>query len=106
MSNIGEWEDAEPGVKRKILPPGSSIMMMEVHFEEGAEGYEHHHPHEQMSYCLKGKIEFKISGEPQIITAGESIYIPCEARHGVKALEPSILLDAFTPLREDLLKTT
>lgn len=35
MSNIGVWEDAEPGVRRKIMPPGASLMMMEVHFEEG-----------------------------------------------------------------------
>lgn len=104
MGKVGEWENAEPGVKRKILPPGASIMMMEVHFEEGAEGYEHNHPHEQMSYCLKGRIEFRIDDETRVITAGETIFIPSGARHGVKALEPSVLLDAFTPLREDLLK--
>lgn len=104
MSNIGQWEQAEPGVKRRILPPGKSIMMMEVHFEEGAEGYEHSHPQEQLSYCLKGKLEFKIDGVVHKVKAGESIFVPSGANHGVKALEPSILLDAFTPLREDLLR--
>ncbi|WP_136607285.1 cupin domain-containing protein [Paenibacillus dokdonensis] len=104
MSNIGKWEDAEPGVIRKIMQPGASLMMMEVHFEEGAEGYEHAHSHEQMSYCLKGKIEFTIDGEKTIISAGETIVIPGGARHGAKALEPSALLDCFTPLREDLIR--
>ncbi|GGG00034.1 hypothetical protein GCM10010916_16590 [Paenibacillus abyssi] len=61
MVNIGEWENAEPGVKRKIFAPGERLMMMEVHFEAGAEGYLHSHPHEQMSYCLKGKIQFVIN---------------------------------------------
>jgi len=104
MCPIGEWENAEPGVKRKIFEPGDTIMMMEVHFEEGAEGYEHSHPHEQFSYCLKGAIEFTIEGNKKVIRAGETIFIPGGARHGAKALEPSALLDTFTPLRNDLLK--
>jgi quercetin dioxygenase-like cupin family protein len=104
MSNINVWENAEPGVKRKIFEPGKGIMMMEVHFEEGAEGYLHSHPHEQLSYCLKGKLEFSIDGEKAVITAGETIYIPSGAKHGCRALEPSALLDSFTPVREDLVK--
>lgn len=104
MGNIGKWEDAEPGVIRKIMQPGASLMMMEVHFEEGAEGYEHSHPHEQMSYCLKGQVEFTIEGEKTVISAGETIVIPGGARHGAKALKPSALLDCFTPLREDLIR--
>lgn len=104
MCPIGEWEPAEPGVKRKIFAPGKNLMMMEVHFEAGAEGYMHSHPHEQMSYCLKGTIEFTIEGEKTVVRAGETIVIPGGAKHGVKALEPSALLDTFTPLREDLLK--
>lgn len=104
VSPIGEWEPAEPGVKRKIMEPGTSLMMMEVHFEEGAEGYQHSHVHEQMSYCLKGRIAFTIDGVTTVIQAGDSIVIPSGAMHGVKALEPSALLDCFTPLREDLLR--
>ncbi|MNH96541.1 Cupin domain protein [compost metagenome] len=104
MSNINQWENAEPGVKRKIFEPGVSIMMMEVHFEEGAEGYMHSHVHEQFSYCIKGRLEFTVGEEKKIISAGETIFIPSESKHGCKALESSILLDSFTPVREDLVK--
>jgi quercetin dioxygenase-like cupin family protein len=104
MSNINQWENAEPGVKRRIFEPGKTIMMMEVHFEEGAEGYMHSHVHEQLSYLIKGKLEFTVGDEKKVITAGETIYIPSEAKHGCRALEPSILLDSFTPVREDLVK--
>ncbi|WP_181454437.1 hypothetical protein [Paenibacillus dendritiformis] len=38
MCPIGQWENAEPGVTRKILNPGESLMMMEVHLEPNAEG--------------------------------------------------------------------
>lgn len=103
MTKIGDWEPAEPGVKRKIFKPGEGLMMMEVHFEKNSEGYEHSHVHEQMSYCIEGKIAFRIDGKETIITKGEIIYIPSNAKHGVIALEKSILLDTFTPLRKDLL---
>ncbi|WP_409347066.1 cupin domain-containing protein [Paenibacillus sp. MBLB4367] len=103
MGKIGLWENAEPGVRRCILDAGKGIMMMEVHFEEGAQGYVHSHPHEQMTYCLKGSFEFTIDGVVHSLKAGGTIYIPSDAKHGCKALEPGALLDAFTPLREDLL---
>jgi len=104
MGSINEWEQAEPGVTRKIFEPGVGLMMMEVHFEQGAQGTLHSHPHEQMSYCLKGKLEFTIDGECKVISMGETLYIPSGAQHGCIALEPSHLLDCFTPLRQDLLK--
>ncbi|MBB3114450.1 quercetin dioxygenase-like cupin family protein [Paenibacillus phyllosphaerae] len=104
MGRINEWENAEPGVKRKVFAPGQHLMMMEVHFEEGAEGYLHRHVHEQLSYCLEGKLEFRINGEITLLAAGETILIPSNAEHGCRALTKSRLLDTFTPLREDLLK--
>lgn len=104
MSNLNVWEAAEPGVKRCIKQADGTLMMMEVHFEPGAEGYEHSHAHEQMSYCLKGSIQFRIDGVEKVIVQGETIYIPSHAKHGVTALESSALLDVFTPIREDLLK--
>lgn len=105
MSNLGVWEPAEPGVTRCILNAAAGLMMMEVHFEEGAEGYEHSHPHEQMSYCLRGSFTFRIDGAEHSLKAGQSIAIPPNAKHSVTALQAdSALLDVFTPIREDLLK--
>ncbi|UOQ50036.1 cupin domain-containing protein [Gracilibacillus caseinilyticus] len=101
---VNEWEQAEPGVTRKIHTPGEQLMMMEVAFEEGAEGSSHSHPHEQLTYCLEGSLMFHVNGEEIMIQAGESLRIPSNAVHGVKALVNSKLLDVFTPLREDLLK--
>lgn len=104
MSNIGVWENAEPGVRRKILQAGAGLMMMEVHFEAEAEGYEHSHPHEQMTYCLQGRFEFRVNGIIHALQAGDALSIPSGAVHGCRALEAGALLDAFTPVRKDLLK--
>ncbi|GAA0376242.1 cupin domain-containing protein [Bacillus horti] len=100
-----EWQQAEPGVKRRIYPPGATLMMMEVHFEKGARGSEHSHPHEQFTYCLKGCFEFTIDGEKHIIKQGETLSIPSNKVHGALALEEGALLDCFTPLRDDLLNS-
>lgn len=100
---MGIWQQAEPGVKRKILQAGDGLMMMEVRFEAGAKGYAHRHPHEQMTYCLDGRFEFHIDGKQRLLNAGEALYIPGGAVHGVRALVSGGLLDAFTPVREDLL---
>ena len=100
---MGDWEATEPGVRRKVLPPGKSLMMMLVAFDENARGSEHSHVHEQMSYCLEGSFEFVVGGKVSLLKAGENVSIPSGCVHGVKALERGLLLDCFTPLREDIL---
>ncbi len=103
MNIQGEWKPAEPGVQRKITTVGKGMMSMLVKFEEGAEGYVHSHPHEQLTYVAYGEMEFRIGDKLHIVKEGESIYIPSEVEHGVRALRPSMLFDTFTPIREDLL---
>jgi quercetin dioxygenase-like cupin family protein len=98
------WEDAEPGVRRRIVQAQGRLMLMEVRFAAGAAGYEHNHPHEQISYCVAGRFEYTLDGATRVLAAGDSIYVPSNARHGAKALEAGTLVDVFTPLREDLLR--
>ncbi len=103
MAAIGVWEEAEPGVRRRILQAQGRLMLMEVRFDAGAAGYEHNHVHEQISYCISGRFEYSLDGRPQALAAGESVYVPSNVRHGAKALEAGVLIDVFTPVREDLL---
>ena len=103
MAELDTWEAAEPGVRRRILQAQGRLMLMEVQFAAGAAGYVHSHVHEQISYCIAGKFEYSLDGCVHLLSAGESIYVPSNARHGAKALEPGTLIDVFTPVREDLL---
>jgi quercetin dioxygenase-like cupin family protein len=104
MAEIGVWEDAEPGIRRRILQAQGRLMLMEVRFDAGAAGYEHSHVHEQISYCISGRFEYLLDGRTRLLAAGESVYVPGNARHGAKALEMGTLIDVFTPVREDLLR--
>lgn len=99
------WEDTELGVKRQILTHNEDLMLVKVAFEQGAVGTAHQHIHTQTSYVLSGKFEVTIDAQTQILTAGDSFYVPPTAMHGVLCLETGMLMDAFNPRREDFLKT-
>ena len=103
MGMIGVWEDAEPGVRRKILQAQGGLMLMEVQFAANAAGYEHSHVHEQISYCVAGRFEYTLGSLIHILSPGDSIYVPSNTRHGAKAIDAGTLIDVFTPLRQDLL---
>jgi|LDZU01.1.fsa_nt_gi quercetin dioxygenase-like cupin family protein len=64
----------------------------------------HHHPHEQISYILKGSVKMIAGGKSQVLDAGQGAVIPPNVEHEVIALEKdSQVLDVFYPLREDYL---
>ena len=92
------------GVSRKILAYREELMSVEVHFEKGAVGAMHTHPHVQISYVLEGKFEATIDGETKIIEKGDTYVTAPDAPHGVVCLEAGVLLDIFTPMRKDFLK--
>lgn len=94
-------EDLGNGVKRKILAYSDNIMSVEVHFEQGAIGPMHCHPHEQLTYVLSGEFEFTIGDRTEIVRAGDALYKEPNIMHGCKCLEAGVLLDNFTPMRED-----
>ena len=96
-------EDLGHGVSRKILAYSDNIMTVEVHFEQGAIGPIHTHPHEQLTYVLSGKFEFTIGSETKIVSSGDTLYKEPNIMHGCVCLEAGILLDNFTPMRKDFI---
>lgn len=93
-----------PGITRRILARGGKMMGVEAAFEKGAAGSVHTHPHEQISYILSGSFEYEESGMKYLLKAGDSYYVESEVPHGAVALEEnSVILDIFTPQREDFL---
>jgi len=100
-----EREDLGGGVSRKILTYGGNVMMVEVTMKKGGVGTVHAHPHEQISYIAAGSFRFTVGDETQVVSAGDSLYMPPNVVHSTVALEDnSIVVDIFTPIREDFLK--
>ncbi|UXP33100.1 cupin domain-containing protein [Reichenbachiella agarivorans] len=99
-----EWEELGGGVSRKFLGYDNQIMMVQVKFEAGALGSPHAHFHTQSTYCAAGKFEFTVGGEKQIVKAGDGIYMEPNVLHSAVCLEAGILIDVFSPVREDFLE--
>lgn len=96
-----EFQDAGPGVRRKVMAYGPDLMSVYVEFKKGSIGALHKHPHRQITYIQKGSFQVHIGAETQILGTGDHYYIPPEVLHGVEALEDAILIDMFTPHRAD-----
>ncbi len=92
------------GMERRILAYDDSLMAVEVGFEPGAEGAPHTHPHTQISYVLSGSFRYTVEGESVTLNPGDSIAVPSGLIHGTVCLEKGVLLDVFTPKRDDFLK--
>ncbi len=95
--------EVDRGVTRQILAHDPHLMMVRVNFAAGAVGYVHTHPHRQITYVASGRFEVSIGDERRVVSAGDSFYAAPDVPHGVTALEDSVLVDVFSPAREDFL---
>ncbi len=100
-----DWEYPAEGIKRKIMAYGDQLMAVYVEFKKGSIGALHKHPHLQITYIQSGSFEVQIDGKKQLQKCKDCYYIPANIEHGVVALEDSILIDFFTPMREDFIKS-
>ena len=92
-----------PGVTRKVLAYCENLMCVEIHFEKGASGTGHSHPHTQITYITEGRFDFTIGEETREVSKGDSLCIQNGVKHGCACLEKGVLVDVFSPMREDLI---
>lgn len=93
----------DPGVTRQVLAENSDLMVVAFRFGDGAEGKLHAHPHVQSTYVEAGRFTFIVEGQSFLLTPGDSLVIPSNARHGCQCQEAGTLIDTFTPRREDFI---
>ena len=103
IDNELAWEDLGKGIKRQLFGFNETVMMVKVLFEKGAVGEVHKHPHTQVSYVESGSFEMTIGDEVKILNAGDGFYVQPDVLHGTVCLQPGILVDVFSPMRQDFL---
>lgn len=98
------WEEVDKGMKRKIMAYDDKLMVVKVQFEKGGVGVLHQHYHSQITHVESGKFEVQINGEKKILVGGDAFYIPPNVEHGAICLEAGVLIDVFSPMREDFIE--
>lgn len=98
------WEDLGGGVYRQMMGYDDKLMLVKVKFLKGAIGYVHHHIHSQSTCVLSGSFEVTLNDEEKILKPGDGFFVEPDVSHGVVCLEEGVLIDTFSPMREDFLK--
>jgi quercetin dioxygenase-like cupin family protein len=98
-------ENVAEGTVRRILAYSDQLMVCELCFTKGAASDSHSHPHDQITYVVKGAMEFVVGDKRSVVRAGDTVYMPGGVAHCIAiVLEDSMIVDTFSPKRNDFLK--
>ncbi len=93
-----------PGCRLRT-PYGENIMLSYLEMDEGAEIPLHDHPHEQAGMLIEGRLELTIGDETRTVEPRSLFIIPPNVPHRAVAIGgPALVLDVFSPIREDYAK--
>ena len=97
------YREVLDGVLLKTRAYGERTLLGEFRIAAGAVIPVHQHPQEQTGYLVSGRLAFEIGEEREDATPGASWCIPAGVPHGAEALEPTVVIEVFSPVREDYL---
>ena len=92
-----------PGITRRTLVHGSSMYQMRATLAAGSVMPAHQHSQEQIVHILLGHMRLIVDGTSHELVSGDSYYLASNVSHGVETLEETIVLDTFSPPRDDYL---
>ncbi len=95
-------EPMKQGIWRKVIS-GEKAMLAQVFIAKGAVVPMHQHESEQLSYIVEGALKFELEGREVVVKKGEVLHIPSNVPHMAVALEDTLDLDVFSPIRVDWL---
>ncbi|MFZ0522370.1 MAG: cupin domain-containing protein [Candidatus Acidiferrales bacterium] len=91
----------EPGLTRKVMAYNDKLFLAEHRMVKGWAGSVHSHLHDQVVYVVRGHLKVTCLGKTFEIRSGDSFVVRGGVEHGAAALEDSLVIDVFTPCRED-----
>ena len=90
-----------PGVRRRTLLWGDSMLMAEIHLQVGGVVPLHDHTYEQIGYCIEGTFDLIIGDEIHSIEPGSCWVVPSGVPHKATATSRCFLVEAWSPARDD-----
>ena len=97
----GKQSEPESGLKRRVLAYNDKLFVAEHEMVKGWEGKVHSHPHDQVVYVVRGHLRVACQGSTFDVRAGDTFVVRGGVEHGASAIEDSLVIDVFTPWRED-----
>lgn len=97
------YREMLPGVELKTLTYGKTMLLGEFRLKKGAAIPSHSHPHEQIGYLVSGRLRFNAEDETFEAGPGDGWCFAGNLEHGVEILEDSLVVEVFSPVREDYL---
>ena len=91
----------EPGLTRRVLAYNDKLFLAEHQMVKGWAGEMHSHPHDQVVYMVRGHLKVNCLGKTFELRAGDTFVVRGGVQHGASAIEESLVIDVFTPCRED-----
>jgi quercetin dioxygenase-like cupin family protein len=91
------------GVDMGLMVHGEKTLMARFKLKKGSLIPAHDHPHEQTGLLLSGRLVFTVDGKDLEVTPGDSWCIGSGIPHSARAVEDSVAVEAFSPVREDYL---
>ncbi|MCD6305883.1 MAG: cupin domain-containing protein [Deltaproteobacteria bacterium] len=91
------------GVRFRSLVHGEKTHLCEFRIAKGVKVPEHSHPHEQTGYLISGRMKLIVGNESFEAGPGDSWCLPGSVPHAVQVLDDSVMVEVFSPLREDYL---
>ena len=89
-------------LSRKLIS-GKKVMLAQVFLKKGCVVASHSHESEQMTYILSGSLKLRLPDREVTLNDGDVLHIPSTIEHSAVALEDTVDLDVFSPIREDWL---
>ena len=101
--DTSNYRELLPGVAMKPLTFGDNSLLCEFHLKQGALIPAHQHPQEQTGYLVQGSLRFFGDEGEAIVQPGCSWSFKGGVAHGAEALADSVVIEVFSPVREDYL---
>ena len=91
------------GIEQKTLVYGERTLLGEFLLRKGALVPKHSHPYEQTGYLVSGRMIFTVDDAQFDARPGDSWCIPMNVEHSADVLEDTLVVEVFSPVREDYL---
>ncbi|MBC2703115.1 cupin domain-containing protein [Desulfobacula sp.] len=91
------------GIEMKTFVYGENSLLTRFHLKKGSVVPRHSHPQEQTGFMVSGKIKLFIDGEVFLAEPGDTWSIKGDIEHRAEIMENSVIIEVFSPLREDYL---